>query len=283
VEWVPYSTRYVNQLTRDVVDWDTSLLRKAEVTIESAGYGQLWLGQGSMASDGTAEADLSGTSLVGYSSAADIAGAQFYRFAGGMLSDIKVGGTFKNLDGLGRRLRARYDSPDFNGLVLGASVGQQVVPTTTGVTVWDVAAKYNKTHGDFKVSGAAAFSWPEESRDIVIDGSVSALHVPTGLSATFASAVELRSDRDLYYFYGKLGHQADYFEFGTTAFSVDTYYGENISTNDSESVSFGIQAVQNVDYWQADFYLGLRSYDYKDSAGAYKKGLAAITGARLKY
>ena len=128
VEWVPYSTRYVNQLTRDDVDWDTSLLRKAEVSIESARYGQLWLGQGSMASDGTAEVDLSGTTLVGYSPVAKIAGAQLYRFAGGALSGIRVGGTFRNFDGLGRRLRVRYDTPDLNGLVLGASVGQLVVP-----------------------------------------------------------------------------------------------------------------------------------------------------------
>ena len=44
-----------------------------------------------------------------------------------------------------------------------------------------------------------------------------------------------------------------------------------------------MQAVQSVDYWQADLYLGIRSYDYDDSTGDYKKGLAAITGTRIKF
>lgn len=64
-QWAPYSTSYVNQLTMGNVDWDTALLRKLEAYIDVAAFGRLWLGQGSMASDGSAEIDLSGTSLVG--------------------------------------------------------------------------------------------------------------------------------------------------------------------------------------------------------------------------
>ena len=282
-EWEPYSTGYVNQLTRGEVDWDAALLRKAEVYLNNEAFGRLWLGQGSMASDGTAEADLSGTSLTGYSSVADIAGSQFYRLKDGMLSGIQVAGAFKNLDGVGRKLRARYDTPDVHGLVLGISVGQQVVPERTDVTVWDIAAKYNNTHGDYQISSGLAYSRPGGSSDGIIDGSVSTLHVPSGLSLTFASAIEFRSDRDLRYFYGKLGYQTSYFEAGRTALSIDAYHGDHINTAGSKSDSIGVQAVQSFDYWKTDLYFGVRSYRYDDNAGDYKNGLAAITGVRLKF
>ena len=283
-EWEPYSTGYVNQRTKGDVDWDTSQVRKAEVYLDNAVYGRVWLGQGSMVSDGTAEVDLSGTDLVGYSSVADIAAAQVYRFDNGAgLSGIQVGDTFKNIDGLGRKLRIRYETPDYNGFTLGTSIGTQIVPEATDVTVWDVAIKYENDHGDYRVSGAAAYSRPGAGLDDVFDGSVSVLHTQSGLSVTVAGAYEFRSDRDARYIYGKIGRQADPFEFGPTALSIDAYYGESINTNGSESLSFGVQAVQSVDCWRTDFYAGVRSYDYDDSAADYKRSVAVMTGARLKF
>jgi hypothetical protein len=282
-EWTPYSTADVNQITENKVDWGTSLLRKAEVYVDNTGLGRLWLGQGSMASDGTSENDLSGTYTAGYASVADIAGGQLYRLSDGSLSGIRVGDTFRDFDGLSRKFRVRYDSPDFNGLVLGVSAGRHLVPETTGGTVWDVAAKYTRNLGDTKIASAIAYSDPGGAGRGLVNGSVSALHVPTGLSLTLAGAINIKPGRNARYIYGKLGHQADYFEFGTTALSVDAYNGENLNSAGSNSTSFGFQAVQNVDAWQTEFYLGIRSYDYRDGAGNYQPGIATIAGARIRF
>jgi hypothetical protein len=187
VEWTPYSTNNVDQLNHGDFDWDSHLLRKAEIYFDSKAYGKVWLGQGSMASESTAEADLSGTSVVGYSQVSDMAGGPFFRKDDGALSSVHVKDAFSNFDGVGRKLRARYDTPSFQGFSIAASVGTQIVPTTTDVTVWDVAARYDNTLGDYSVSGAVAFSKPADDQSLY-DGSISILHDPTGLSITLAAA-----------------------------------------------------------------------------------------------
>lgn len=281
-EWNPYSTNYVNQLNRGDFDWETNLLRKSELYLESRTYGKLWLGQGSMASDGTAEVDLSGTSVVGYSLVADMAGGPFYRLSDGELSSIQVKDTFTNFDGLSRKLRARYDTPQFAGFSFSTSVGTQIVPETTDVTVWDIAARYDKTINDFKISGALAYSQPADDQSLV-DGSVSILHQPSGLSLTVAAAYSDEEVVDGRYGYFKLGYQTQIFEVGKTAFSVDAYFGEDIDAADSSSESFGVQLVQNLDYLQTELYLGARSYSYDEPGNDLDKSYAVLAGARLKF
>jgi hypothetical protein len=281
-QWTPYSTTNVNQLNRDEFDWDANLLRKAEVYLTSEDLGKLWLGQGSMASDGTAEADLSGTSVVGYSLVSDMAGGPFFRMEDGLLSTVKVKDAFTNFDGLSRKLRVRYDTPSFDGFSLATSVGTQVVPTQTDVTVWDVAARYEDTIDDFKVSSAIAYSEPGEDQSLY-DGSISFLHDPTGISLTIAAAYSDEETVDGRYGYVKLGYQRDLFEVGKTAISVDAYYGEEIAAGDSDSTSFGAQFVQNLDYCQTELYLGVRSHSYTETVDSFDDSAALLTGARIKF
>ena len=56
-------------------------IRKIDFTLEHDRYGKFWLGQGSMATDGVYEIDLSGTTVIDYSSVADSASAQIIRFS----------------------------------------------------------------------------------------------------------------------------------------------------------------------------------------------------------
>jgi predicted porin len=281
-EWTPYSTTNVNQLNRDDLDWETDLLRKAEVYLESEQYGKLWVGQGSMASDATAEVDLSGTFVVGYSLVSDMAGGPFFRLNDGDLSSVHVKDAFTNFDGLSRKLRVRYDTPKFAGFSLAASVGEQVVPVETDITVWDIAARYDNTIGGFKVAAAVAYSEPTED-DSLYDGSVSFLHEPTGLSLTLAAAYSDELAADGRYGYVKLGYQTDIFEVGKTAFSVDAYYGEDIAAVRSDSISFGAQFVQNLDYLQTKLYLGARSYEYDEEGEEFDDSFAVLVGARIKF
>lgn len=282
VEWKPYSTNYVDQLNRDEFNWGAHQLRKAEIYFDNERLGRVWLGQGSMASDATAEADLSATTIVGYSLVADIAGGPLFRRLNGDLSSIRVADAFTNFDGLSRKLRARYDTPSFSGLTFSASIGQQVVPENTNLTVFDVAALYNQTFGDIKTSSAIALSKPghDEGR---IDGSTSLLHVPSGLSITLAAAFTDRDDRDGRYAYLKLGYQTRIFDAGTTAFSIDGYLGQDVAIRHSDSRSVGVQAVQYLDYLQTELYLGGRLYDYDDVNGRYYTSYAFISGARIRF
>lgn len=281
-EWTPYSTNNVDQLNHGDFDWETWLLRKAEAYVDGKDFGRIWVGQGSMASDLSAEVDLSGTSVVGYSLISDMAGGPFFRLDDGELSSVRVKNAFTNFDGLSRKLRVRYDTPKFAGFSLSTSVGTQVVPTETDITVWDVAARYEKTIQDFEVAGAVAFSKPDGDQSL-IDGSISLLHVPTGLSLTVAAAYSDEDPADGRYGYVKLGYQTDYFEVGKTAFSVDAYYGEDIAAAESNSTSFGAQFVQNLDYLQTELYLGVRSYSYDEAAVEFDDSLAVLAGARVKF
>ena len=110
-EYQPLASNVVSQLNEEP-DWDfpATNIRKAEVAFANEHFGKLWLGQGSMASDGSAEVDNSGTAVIAYSSISDTAGGYFFRFPGDGLSDITVGSSFSNFDGLGRKLRVRYDT-----------------------------------------------------------------------------------------------------------------------------------------------------------------------------
>jgi hypothetical protein len=281
-EWTPYSTTNVNQLNKGDYDWEAQLLRKAEVYMESKDYGKFWFGQGSMASDGSAEVDLSGTSVVGYSLISDMAGGPFLRFDDGTLSSIRVKDAFTNYDGLGRKLRFRYDTPSFGGFSVSSSFGTQVVPEPSDVAVWDIALRYDQTIEDVKISGALAFSRPGDGNSIY-DASVSLLHQPTGLSLTLAAGYSDKESVDGHYGYAKVGYQTDIFEVGQTAFSVDAYFGRDIKGKGTDSDSYGVQVVQNLDYWQTELFVGARTYSYDDEVASVQDSYAVLAGARLKF
>jgi hypothetical protein len=84
--------------------------------VEHEKYGRLSLGYGDTASDGTAEADLSGTIVISRSRVRDLAGGFSFRNGGPQIRDV-----FRNFDGLGDENRYRYDSPDFDGWRFAAS------------------------------------------------------------------------------------------------------------------------------------------------------------------
>lgn len=274
-EWEPYSTGYVNYTNSHDVDYADVGLRKAEVYISHDNFGKLWAGHGSMASDGTSEVDQSGTSLAGYASVGDIAGAQLFRISDGSLSDIRIYDAFPHLDGLGRKNRVRYDTPEVYGFSVGTSVDID--------WNWDVALKYQDELGDFSIGAAAAYSITKDNDDGLVNGSMSVLHIPTGFSLTVAAGSEDLEAQTADFIYGKLGYQASWFAHGNTYFSIDAYSGNDINTSGSKSKSYGFAMVQNVNDWNTDYYLGLRTYDYDDPDASYRNGHAVIFGARIKF
>ena len=130
IGYAPFSTDNTSILHQspDSGDWEFSNanIRKLDFTLQNDRYGKIWLGQGSMATDGIYEMDLSGTTVIDYSSVADSASGQIIRLSGAglsfddSLSGITIGDAFTNYDGP-RRVRIRYDTPAFHGFTLAAS------------------------------------------------------------------------------------------------------------------------------------------------------------------
>ena len=91
--------------------------RQANVWIKG-NFGKVTIGQGSGASDGSAEIDDSGTTVIQYSgSSADLLGGMVFGN-----TDVDVGDVRSNFDGLGRNDNLRYDAA-IGQFGLAASLG----------------------------------------------------------------------------------------------------------------------------------------------------------------
>ena len=274
--------------------------RVVEATVTSKRFGKLYLGKGYTASDGTSEVDLSGTSVVMYSSVADSAGGiKFYDDDSDTLPGTKVGHVFDNFDGLSRRNRLRYDSPTFWGFSLQGSV------LSDG---GDVALKYAAKWGEnWKFAAAASYANPQaqsvgDTIDSQVSGSASILH-STGLNLTLAGGYgdlkhdavtkitdgadaddEGRSD-DPFFGYVKLGYRAKFFDFGATRFSADYGRYENRSQDNDEADTVAVGVVQDLSKWGMEYYLAWRYYDLDRDEGTtdFDEINTIFSGVRVKF
>lgn len=254
--------------------------RWVELHFQSERFGRIGLGQGSTASDGTSEEDLSGTSVAHYSGVGDIGGGiDFIDEATRERSGVRIGDAFNNLDGLSRRTRLRYDTPTFEGFSLGGSW------IDNGVS--DVALRYGRDIQGTRIRAAGAYAnassddgWKQWN------GSFSVL-LPMGLNGTVAGGVRKLDtdarDDDPNFVYGKLGYRFDAFQFGETAVSVDYWSGNNFAADGDDSQSFGIAAVQNVSALGTELYAMARRFQYDRSAANFDDVDVAMVGARVRF
>ena len=285
-QWTPYSTGSINQTNRGNYGGSNASLRKAEVWIgdnaDADRFGKIWIGQGSMASDGATEIDLSGTEVVGYSGVGDLAGGQLFRSAGtNILSTVMIDDAFSNLDGLSRLLRVRYDSPQIAGFSLSGSYGTKVVPTASGKPGWDAALRYTQNKNNTLFQAGLAFADSGNGKRLVA-GSASLL-LPSDINFTVAGGRSKSGGVTSRFIYGKVGYKARLNDAGVTALSVDYFHGQNFNSNGSRSRSYGLQIVQNFDYWKTELYLGLRRYEFSELANAYSDSVGIMSGARMKF
>ncbi len=286
-EWKPYSTGNVNQENKNDVDWDAHFLRKLEFSLDADTLGRLWVGQGSSASDGSSEQDLSGTGVIAYSSIADSAGGQLFAFDDGSgLSDISIGSAFSNFDGLGRLMRVRYDTPAFYGVRLSGSIGYNALGGDEDEQ-WDLAATYSRNEESESFAAAAAIAYSEPNEDTSrINGSASVLHKSSGVSLTFAAGNDDRDGgSDPSYIYGKIGYAPMLTSVGPTAFGLDLYLGDDFVSSGSDSTSVGLSAVQTISYADTafDIYGLVRNHSFDESGINYQDGLSFLTGARWRF
>ena len=253
--------------------------RYAEITLTSKRYGMLYLGKGDTSSNGTAEVDLSGTDLIQYASTADIVGGLFFRQSSNdVLTDITVSGAFKDYDGLSRKNRLRYDTPNFHGFGLSGSVISD--------RRWDTAVRWGGDGYGVKAAAAAAVAYlHKDDGDYQYDGSFSILHEATGLNVTFSTGTkDTDNQSDPYNLWGKLGWLTSLNGFGNTAFGIDYGHSENIAADDYEGDTFGVAVVQNFDAYATQVYFQFRNFslDTNDDANVSDINVGTV-GARVKF
>ncbi len=320
-QYAPYSTSNINVIDQspssEDYDWGNGNIRKIDFSFAHDRYGKFSLGQGSMATDGVAEVDLSGTGVIAYSGIADSASGQIIRYSDPALgpaldfaNNPRIGDTFLNYDG-GRLVRVRYDTPSFSNFGVAVAFGRNLLSSdsdTREVNQYDVALSWGDTYDSFEV-GAAVGYFADDADTSVWAGSVSALHTPTGLNGTFAAGTQDEDGQSGDYWYGKLGLVREFVAWGDSAVSIDYYSGSDIfQTGDvllfdtdgnavtddngdqisgditsSDSTSWGLAVVQDVPAWKTQFWLTFRSYDYSDNFASYEDGQAIFGGARFRF
>ena len=74
----------------------------------------------------------------------------------------------------------------------------------------------------------------------ILSRSISGPHKPSGISLTLVAAREFTDGTEGRYEYVKLGYDREFFQIGSTASSVDYYFGHAIAATDSDRTSFGL-------------------------------------------
>ncbi len=281
VEFQSNDSNLVNQNEKRGFGDNNFRKRHLDLWVNANAFGKFSLGWASTASDGTAEVDLSGTGVVGYSSVGDMAGGQlFFDTNTNSLSDTNIKGVFSNMDGLGRDERIRYDTPSFSGFVGSASY----IADGGG----DVAVRYSAQFDAFKLAAAVAYANPgsaSSSIDDQLSGSVSVLH-DSGFNGTFAMGsrdhkVDGRDDGE--FFYTKLGYRASWCPMGVTSLAVDCGRYSDISTDGDDADTFGFQMVQDFKEWGSEAYLCYRFHKLDRDNEDYDDINAIMTGMRVKF
>ncbi len=283
---LPNSSEW-NQLGTDFSGWTREDIRHVDFALKG-GYGKFSAGQGSMASDGAAETDLSYVGTALYSFTNDENSGFFYRGTDGVLSDITVGDSSSNFDG-GRRTRVRYDTPDFNGFSAAVAYGENALSSSDDDTYYDFAIAYNNTFAsgvEFAASVAYAVrdfdNVSGERKDTI--GSASVL-LPSGFS--FTAAAGSRDDTasgasDPSFWYAKIAYEGDWVAWGKTGVGIDYYDGSDFNNDGSDTKAWGIAVVQRIDSINTDAYLKYRNHDFEDGT-SFDKNEAWVLGARWQF
>jgi len=280
VEFQANDSNLVNQNLQNGAGSNNFKKRHLDLFFESKKFGKLSLGWGDTASNGTSEVDLSGTSVIGYSSVADMAGGHIF-FDGntGSLSTTTIGDVMSNMDGLGRDDRIRYDTPKFYGFTASVS---NVSGSGNDVALW-----YGAQLGTLKLAGAAAYADPVSTSSVEnqLNGSISALH-SSGFNLTLAAGsrdFKAAGRNDGTFYYGKLGYKRQFFPVGVTALALDYGRFDEIAVNDDEADAFGAMVVQDFSKWGTEYYLGYRNHQLDRTGADFKSIDAVLTGFRVKF
>ena len=271
----------VNQLNTNNATSTNFKLRWAEVSFKNEMYGKFSLGKGSSASDGSAEVDLSGTTVASYAGYSDMAGSSlWYEGSTDTLSGLEISNVHSDFDGLGRTDRIRYDTPSFAGFSVAASANSG--------DAFDGALWYNRKFGETKLAAGIALANPGDLNSAVdsqVSGSVSAMF-PMGFNATFSAGgrdLDASGRDNPTNWYAKLGYQTKFYDAAITSFSID--YGEtsDLAQNNDKLKSWALAAVHNISDWGTEVYMAYRNHQLDRDGSDFDDIHVFWTGARVKF
>ncbi|TCL09162.1 hypothetical protein BXY66_1207 [Shimia isoporae] len=257
----PKRSNQVSQLDRDNSSWsfDETSLRKLDVAFAQDGVGTFYIGHGDMSGKGSAP-DFSGTDVIASNNPAELAGGNFWRLdPGGGLKARQLNESFGNYSS-GRRLRLRYDSPQFANFRLSTSVGREVLTSGDDSTYFDVVARYDKQWRTIDLAVELSLKGLGGG-DYAGGSGLAIIHKPSGLNFAVSTAHPIIGHTEAHFGYAKIGLKRDFFSFGSTAISYDYYNGGSFGAAGSESLSDGISIVQRVDKYDLEVFLTVRNYD----------------------
>lgn len=234
----------------DNVDEEGLLIRHAYFYVESERLGRVSVGQQSSAAEGAQEVTLGNT----FSHSGLFTGNSIeVNLGGDTLSDFvsNLGGTRDDL--------VRYDSPSIYGFILSASWGDD--------DYYDVALRFKKEWNSIRLAAAASYinSDPDGGAEReTINGSISVMHVPTGLFGSFqAGEAELEGeDDDASFWYVQAGIQKQFLPYGSTTLYGE--YGNYENFDEIETDRWGFGLVQSIDSAAMDIYAQAFFYDIDD-------------------
>ncbi len=282
----------------DDADENDISIRKNELWIESERLGRITLGQGSAASDGITEINLSSSnSDPGF----DFGNSFVIR----ELSGLRLGDYGAGLDGLGRIDRIRYDSPSIYGFILSASWGED--------DAYDVALRFKKEWNSIRIAAGVSYAEadPDEPTggeiDDIIDntegdfelvaGSASIMHVPTGLFLYGAAAEIDDGVVEASHWYIQGGIEKRFLPYGTTTLFVEYGEYEDFAVGldgtdgliiDSQAELFGLGVVQKIDSAAMEIYGKVNFWSVEDTVvdGDTNEGedlTTVLIGSRIKF
>jgi hypothetical protein len=263
-------------------EWERTLLRWFEVALDTT-YGTISVGQGATASNGTAGLDDSFTFIAGATDSTDGFASFRFRDDAGDLTDVSIGQVNSALDSL-RRFRLRYDTPIYNGFMVSASYGQNVLVSADDNDYYDLAIRWTGDVGDVSIRSAFGYQGidnPDGDLTERLAGSFTLVHEPTRLNFALSAGNEFDGPN---YYWVRAGWQTDGLAVGTTSLSIDYYDGSDFLSDGSKTENYGLYAVQDFDDLSLNLYAGWRRFSYSDRLGvSYEDADGVLIGARLYF
>lgn len=260
--------------------WDKENIRKVDFTFANENWGKVYIGQGSMATDGVADISLNNNTMTTYNSLGDFAGAFQFRTSAGALSGVTVGSVTPSLDG-GRRGRIRYDTPSFGGFTVAVAAGTEILVSGNDDDFYDIALKYAEDFDGFQVKGGIGFS-RRDSGGVDRDDTFGSVAVKLDGGFNFALSAGSR-DADGDYVYALAGYEAEFWSIGTTSIAIDYYDGSDFGLPGRSSEGFGLGINQNIDSINTQVYFGYRQFALSDPGVSYQDVDAYLLGARWRF
>jgi hypothetical protein len=272
----------------------TLSMRQNYLYVESERLGRLSIGHQSTAADGGTEVVLGNSmrnSDIHYGNALKIRAGNGY-VVDGSGNTVTLGSLAGNLDA-GRDDVVRYDSPSIYGFILSASWGDNDYA--------DVVLRFKKEFANIRLVAGIGYVWAQVTPTGTsagnfeeVAGSISAMHVPTGLYVAFAAANRsyedpTRADSSMWYVQG--GIEKKLLPYGST-----TVYGEygkysDITYRGAETTRWGLGVNQKIDsaamdiYAQATFYSfdGVVAVDPAGRAFSAEDMSTLMIGSRIQF